>query len=159
MYTLLHGTLPIHQSRETAFHRQLSVSQRFPADLSAKPFGPAPFKRLRAQFQNEYTVKLLLRKGIFPYRFLDSSEKFQEPLPSRDSFYNTLTKETCSEKDYEHVVKVWNHFGMKTFSEYHDVYLRVDVLLLADVFENFRDLAIRNYSVDPLHFYSVPGLA
>ena len=121
--------------------------------------GPAPFKRLGAQFQNEDTVELLLRKGIFPYRFLDSSEKFQAPLPSRDSFYNTLTKETCSEKDYEHVVKVWNHFGMKTFSEYHDVYLRVDVLLLADVFENFRDLAMSNYSLDPLHFYSVPGLA
>ena len=58
-----------------------------------------------------------------------------------------------------HAQKVWEHFGMKTFQEYHHLYLKTDVLLLADVFENFRNICLNNYDLDPVWYYTSPGLA
>ena len=63
-----------------------------------------------------------------------------------------------SDSDYEHTQKVWNHFEMKTFREYHDLYLKTDVLLLADVFENFRGVCMENYELDLCWYYTAPGL-
>jgi len=62
-------------------------------------------------------------------------------------------------KDFEHALKVWKHFKMTTFREYHDLYLKIDVLLLADVFENFRNVCMKNYELDPAWYYTAPGLA
>ena len=61
--------------------------------------------------------------------------------------------------DYEHAINVWNKFNMKTFGDYHDIYLKSDVLLLADIFENFRDLCLSYYKLDPVHYYDTPGIA
>ena len=83
--------------------------------------------------------KLLLRKGIFPYEYLDSFEKFQEPqLPARESFFSTLRQEECSEKDYAYANQVWTAFGCHSLEDYLKLYLASDVCLLADVFQNFR---------------------
>ena len=64
-----------------------------------------------------------------------------------------------SDGDYKHARKVWREFGIKNMGEYHDLYLRTDVVLLANVFESFRRVRLKNYGLDPSHFYTAPGLA
>ena len=91
---------------------------------------------------------------------MDSLEKLKETkLPPKEAFYSRLNYEDISDEDYEHAIKVWKTFGMKTLQDYHDLYNEADVLLLADVFENFRDICIKNYKLDPAHYYTAPGLA
>ena len=102
---------------------------------------------------------LLLRKGAYPYKYMDSWERFNETLPDKKAFYSKLNLEDITDKDYEHAQKVWEVFGIKNFGEYHDLYVQCDTLLLADVFENFRDKCIEIYGLDPAHFLSTPGLA
>ncbi|XP_037805798.1 uncharacterized protein LOC119599925 [Lucilia sericata] len=103
---------------------------------------------------------LLIRKGVFPYTYLNSVEKLQEPcLPTIDEFFNKLTESECSIEDYAHAQKVWNTFECKTLEDYLMLYLRSDVLLLADVFENFRLVCKNIYNLDPCHYYTAPGLS
>ena len=103
---------------------------------------------------------LLLRKGVYPYEYMDSWERFNETsLPDKKAFYSELNLEDITDKDYEHAQKVWKVFGIKNLGEYHDLYVQSDTLLLADVFENFRDKCIEIYELDPAHFLSEPGLA
>jgi len=91
---------------------------------------------------------------------MDSWEKFDDPeLPSKENFYSTLTGEHISDEDYEHAQKVWNAFDMSFLQEYHDLYLKTDVLLLADVFENFRKTSYFHYKLDSAHYLSAPGLS
>ena len=103
---------------------------------------------------------LILRKGVFCYDFLDSLNKFHCPqLPEKACFFNKLTNEPISEADYAHAHKVWKAFGCTNLGEYHDIYLKSDVLLLADVFENYR-VSIQNlYGLDPAWYISGPQLA
>ena len=91
-----------------------------------------------------------MREGVFPYDWFDSLEKPSERnLPPKESFYSNLNDCDITDKDFEHALKVWKHFKMTTFREYHDLYLKTDVLLLADVFENFRNVCMKNYELDP----------
>ena len=91
---------------------------------------------------------------------MDSWERFDETsLPNKKAFYSELNLEDITDKDYEHAQKVWEVFGIKNFGEYHDLYVQCDTLLLADVFEKFRDKCIEIYGLDPSHFLSAPGLA
>jgi hypothetical protein len=90
---------------------------------------------------------------------MDDMEKMKsEGLPSKDSFYSTLYESHVSDEDYQRAQRVWSHFNMKTMKDYHDLYLETDVLLLADVFENFRRTCIKSYELDPAHYVSAPGL-
>ena len=103
---------------------------------------------------------LLLRKGVYPYEYMDSWKRFNETeLPDKKSFYSELNKEGITDEDYAHVQRVWKEFNIKNLGEYHDLYVQSDTLLLADVFENFRDKCIEKYELDPAHFLSAPGLA
>ena len=91
---------------------------------------------------------------------MDSWEKFDETsLPGKKAFYSKLNLEDITDKDYEHAQKVWEVFGIKKFGEYHDLYVQSGTLLLADIFENFRDKCIEIYELDPAHFLPAPGLA
>ena len=83
----------------------------------------------------------------------------EDKLPDKDKFYSKLNMDGVSDKDYEHACKVWKEFGIKNMGEYHDLYLLTDVILLANVFELFRDVCMNNYGLDPAHFYTAPGLA
>ena len=103
---------------------------------------------------------LLLRKGVYPYEYMDSWERFNETsLPPKESFYSELNLEDISDKDYLHAQKVWDVFEIRNLGEYHDLYVQTDTSLLADVFEKFRDTCIEIYGLDPSHFLSAPGLA
>ena len=90
---------------------------------------------------------------------MDGWEKSDETkLPPKDAIYSRLNMKGISDHDYEHVQKVWNTMEEKTLGYYHDTYLKTDVLLLADVFEAFRDTFLKSYKLDPAHFCTPPGL-
>ena len=118
------------------------------------------------KFHNTYQLcdndfdkfNLLLRKGVYPYEYMDKWEKFNEDkLPDKESFYSELNKEHITNEDYAHAQKVWDTFNIKNLGEYHDLYVQSDTALLADVFDNFRDKCIEIYRVDPAHFLTAPG--
>ena len=103
---------------------------------------------------------LLTRKGVYPYDYVSSLDKLSETqLPPPEEFYSLLNDEEISDDDYNHALNVWNKFKCKTIRDYHNLYLKSDVLLLADVFENFRSTCIHHYKLDPAHYYTSPGLA
>ena len=103
---------------------------------------------------------MMIRKGVYSYEYMDGWKKLEETsLPSKDAFYSKLNMKGISDEDHEHAKQVWNIMEEKTLSCYHDAYLRTDVLLLADVFETFRDKCLSHYKLDPAHFYTAPGLA
>ena len=105
-------------------------------------------------------LSLVKRKGVYPYEYMDSLERFKEnKLPPKESFYSRLTGEDISNEDYEHAKNVWDVFEMKNLKDYHDLYNVTDVLLLADVFENFRNICMENYKLDPAHYFTAPGIA
>jgi len=117
------------------------------------------FKNVSKCYKGEQ-LNLLLRKGVYPYEWASSIEKFGETsLPPKEAFYSRLTDCGISEEDYTHAQTVWNTFGCKTFRDYHNLYNMSDVLLLADVFETFRDVCIQNYKLDPAWYFTSPGLA
>ena len=123
---------------------------------------------LKEKFSNIYNLAnndnnkfiLLLKKGVYPYDYMDSWGKFNENLlPLKKKFYNNLYQEDITKEDYKHAQKVWSTFSINNLGEYHDLYVQSDTLLLADIFENFRDTCTKIYQLDPTHFLSAPGLA
>ena len=112
------------------------------------------------RYYAEDELNLLTRKGIYPYEYVDSLEKLKETqLPSKEAFYSRLNDEGINDEDYAFAHKVWKVFEMKSLEDCHSLYNQTDVLLLADVFENFRDICIKNYKLDPAHYYTAPGSA
>ena len=102
---------------------------------------------------------LLPRKGIYPYEDMDNWRKIDETtLPPKEAFYSNLNLENISDKDYAHAQKVWKVFEIKNRGDYHDLYVKSDTLLLPDVFENFRNMCLKIYKLDPVYFVSAPGL-
>ena len=111
-------------------------------------------------FTDPVQFNLMKRKGVYPYDYMDSFSKFNDTeLPKREEFYSLLTDNNISEDDYSHAKNVWNTFNLKNIGEYHDLYLKTDILLLTDVFENFRKTCLTYYKLDPLHYITSPGLA
>ena len=106
------------------------------------------------------TFDLLLRKGVYPYEYMDSWKKFKgESLADKEYFYSKLNNEHITVEDYAHAQKVWSTFKIKNLGKYHDLYVESDTALLADVFENLRDKCIEMYRLDPGFFLSAPGQA
>ena len=117
------------------------------------------FRNLQSMYEGEQ-LALLKCKGVYPYEYVDSLDKLAETqLPPKEAFYSRLSGDNISDEDYEHAQKVWEAFDCKILKDYHDLYLKSDVILLADVFETFRDLCMTNYELDPAWYHTAPGLA
>ena len=109
---------------------------------------------------NESQYNLLMRKGIYPYEYMSSWDHFEETqLLPIEAFYSTLNMSNVSEDDYQQAQCVWKELGIRDLGDYHNLYLRTDVILLVNVFEAFRDTCLEHYSLDPGHFYMSLGLA
>ena len=129
-------------------------------------------EKLKERFFNAYKVSnhdnnyfiLFLQKDIYLYEYMDDWEKFNETsLPEKEDFYSHLNMEDITDADYAHAKIVCKNFEIKNLGEYHDLYVQINTLLLADAFKNFRDTIIyyslKIYELDPIRFLSVPRLA
>ena len=103
---------------------------------------------------------LMKQKGTYPYDYMDSFQKFNDTqLPIKKDFFSILYNQHITHEQYDHAQTVWNTFDLKTMGDYHDLYLKSDTLLLADIFENFRKTCLQYYKLDPCHYFSSPGLS
>jgi hypothetical protein len=124
-----------------------------------KEGGMEKFKYTNQEFDK--LTHLLTRKGVYPYNYMDSWEKFDVSTKElkKEHFTNDLTGDEITDENFKFYKKVCKELKIETLGEYHDIYLKTDVLLLADVFENFRKTCLEYYKLDPCHYYTAPGLA
>ena len=139
-------------------------------DKLVKNLSDEDFKYLVKEFGSE-NLELLKQKGDYPYEYMNSFERFnEEKLPARKYFYSStkdgkigddgkISDGHISVKDYLTCEKIWDKFEMKNMGDYHNHYLKKDVLLSADVFEKFIDTCLKYYGRDPCHYFSSPGLS
>nr|CAI5852894.1 unnamed protein product [Callosobruchus analis] len=162
--------LPITKERYIAFTKNISdslVSFRF---IDSFKFMNSSLDKLSSylteypilksellQYTEEHT-KLLTKKGVYPYDFTDSFDKFSYPhLPSQGEFFYRLEAKNISNEQYQYAQYVWDSFDIKNLGEYSDLYPKTDVMLLAEVFEQFRSSCPRTYKLDHAHYYTLPG--
>ena len=117
------------------------------------------FKHTGQVFQGEQ-LSLMTKKGVYPYDYMNSFKKFEDNrLPKKEDFFSIMNNEHITDEEYQHAQNVWKTFNLKTMGEYHNLYLKSDILLLADVFENFRKACQQYYGLDPAHYFTSPGLS
>ena len=110
--------------------------------------------------RNEHDLNLLTEKGVFPYGYMDRWDRLDETsLPSKEMFYSELSKSHISDWDYERAKHAFDNFNPKNLGDYHDLYLTSGVMLLTAVFENFRNMCMDYYGLDPAHYYTLPNFA
>ena len=112
-------------------------------DSLVKNLGKDDFKYLSQEFDIN-VLDLVKEKGFYPYEYMSNFEKFKKELPSKENFYSSLTDRKISDKEYKHALNIWNKFELKAIKDFHDLYLKCDVLLLSEVFEKFRNNSLRN---------------
>ena len=119
--------------------------------------GEKNFHHVRRHIKEAHLREHFYRKGIFPYSYMSSPAVLQQKsLPAKECFYDELSRKHVSDKDYAFAQSVWRDFGCTTMRDYMEVYLVADTLLLADCYENFRDICIHNYELDPSYYFSNP---
>lgn len=117
------------------------------------------FREISKVFKSE-DMPFVTRKGVYPCEYTDGWNRLEEScLQECKDFYSTLTESNIENEEYKHATDVWNHFKSKTLGDYSDLYLKIDVLLLTDVFENCRDLCLTTYQLDPAFYYTAPGFS
>jgi hypothetical protein len=118
------------------------------------------FKNVSEYFKDDNEFDMMTRKGVYPYDYITDYDKFKvKKFPHIDAFNSELNNSKCSMKDYDYAKKVWSVFNCKTFLDYHNLYLTVDVLILADIWENFREVCFNVYKLDCEYYYTAPGLS
>ena len=131
--------------------------------LDSFQFMSSSLDKLISNLPKEFTGKklsLMSQKGMYLYDYMDCFEKFdQMELPTKEQFYSVLNDQHITNGEYDHARKVWKTFSIKTMGGYHDLYLKSDMLLLADVFESFRKICLQYYKLDPCHCFTSPGLS
>ena len=127
-------------------------------DSLVKYLSDNDFEYLTEEFTGEI-LRFVKQKGVYPYEYMDSFKKFcEDKLPDRSKCFSSLKDECISKKDYERANNIWNAFKMNSMGDYHDFYLKSDVLLLANVFEKFIKTCLDYHGLDPCHYSSSPGL-
>ena len=128
-------------------------------DKLVKNLNDKDFRYLSEEFSDEQ-LKLVREKGIYPYEYMNSFKRFSEDeVPNKSKFFSSLKDSGVNEKEYKKVVNGWKVFKIKSLGEYHDLYLKTDVLLSVDVFEKFVETCLNYYRLDPCHYFSSPGLS
>ena len=118
------------------------------------------FKNTSEHFKDDVQFNLMTSKGVYPYEYIDSYDKLLEcKLPPIQNFYSKLTDSHCTQEDYKKAVTVWKAFNCKTILDYHNIYLTSDVLLLNDIWDNFRTTCFNIYKLDANYYYTAPGLS
>ena len=119
------------------------------------------FHNLQKEFQTDdpTLLPLLVGKGIFPYSYIDSFEKFNDPIPNIEYFKNELTEELPSDIEYQRMLTISEKLGLETLGDLHDHYVRTDVVLLADVLRHYRKMGLEEYGLDPLHYPTAPSFS
>ena len=159
------NAIPNNMEKYMAFmlgnHLTFIDSFQFMSSSLEKLVSNLPIKSLKytSQIFKGEKLDLMARKGVYPYDYMDSFDKFNEKLPTKEDFYSILNDEHISNEDYKHAQNVWNTFSLKNMGEYHDLYLKTDIILLADVFENFRNTCLEYYKLDPCNYFTSPGLS
>ncbi|XP_053596734.1 uncharacterized protein LOC128668248 [Microplitis demolitor] len=164
--------LPINKERYISFTKSIddiSVSLRF---IDSFRFMASSLEKLasyldddkkqitKLHYPDPEKFQLVTRKGVFPYEYITNINKLNDKqLSDQNSFFSKFSNTGITDDNYSFAQLVWNKFNISTLGEYSDLYLKTDVLLLADVFENFRQNCLNNYNLDPLHYYTAPGLA
>ena len=121
--------------------------------------GDEYFPLIREEFTDEKEFQACLQKLVYPYSYIDNFTKFEEEIPTAEKFYNDLTDEEISEESYQRLLNVCDLFKIRTLGELHDLYLKIDVLILASVFEFYRDMGLREYGLDPAFYISAPSFS
>ena len=129
-------------------------------EIMVEPLNDDDFKYTRQYFPLDEEFRLMKKKGVFPYDWFSDVTKLEDPeLPPIEEFYSKLHDKECSEEMYNQARLVWDGMGCQTMRDYHDLYLKTDVLLLTDFFEKFRSICLDSYELDAAHYFSAPGLA
>jgi len=127
-------------------------------DALASSLPKDKFYNMKKNFGDK--AEMLMRKGVYPYEYMSSFDKFNETqLPPIEKFYSSLKQDTIKQEDYDYALKVWKEMNIKNLGEWHDLYLTIDVLILADVFENYRNTCYEYYGLDPACYLTAPSLA
>ena len=133
------------------------------SDMYESGAGLEKFKHTReysAARGSEDLMHLLCIKGTYPYDYMSKWSRMDETqLPPKDAFYSKLSDSHITDAEYAHAQTVWSAFNCSTMGDYHDLYMTTDVLLLADVFEEFRRISMRDYDLDPAKFYTLPNMS
>ena len=128
-------------------------------DSLVKNLGDRDFKYLSEEYSGEL-LELAKEKGVYPCKYMDSFKRFNEhKLPDKCEFFTSLKDKCISKEEYDRAINIWNVFKIKSLGKYHDLYLKTDVLLLADVFQKFVKTSLDYYGLDPCHYFSAPGLS
>ena len=136
-------------------HKCLSCNKNYSSKLDEKLK-----KRFKFSDNDFNKFIFLLRKGFYPCEYMDEWERFNETkLSEKEKFYSNLKIEDIADAYYMHAKSVCKDFKIKHLSEYHDLHLKSNILLLADVFENFRKMCLKICHLDPVKFLSAPRLA
>ena len=146
-----------------SINNKLSFSDSFQylsssLDSLVKNLNKDDFKYLSQQFDNNVLDLVRRKNEFYPYEYMNDFEKFKEKLPINEKFYSLLFDRKVNDKEYEHVLNVWKKFEIKTIKDYHDLYLKCDVLLLTDVFEKLFKNCFKNYGLCPSQYLSAAGL-
>ena len=148
----IHNDKCIKRKSNLCFVRAINEKLIFKCIDCEKEYEQEFNKELIERFANTYKFCdndldkfiMLLRKGVYPYEYIDEWDKFTEKIiPGKESSYSILTLENNSETDYAHANNVFKKFNINDLGEYHDLYVRSDTLLLADIFENFRQSCLK----------------
>ena len=160
------NTLEKYTNIETSQFKFIDTLQHMSSSLdklvdSLAKRGIGSFSHLREEFPTEdpTLLPLLVKKGLYPYSYVDSFDRFEDSIPGIEQFTNDLTEIAPSVDEYARLTSICEKLGLETVGDLHDHYVKTDVILLADVLSNYRQMGLIEYGLDPLHYATAPAFS